>query len=557
MKIKTSRYKNLLVNIPVFIFSLNGLAVFADPVATNVSMVSGVDNYQAIPVFTVGQSLPEKSGSYTPPGTLDGIGAYLLDNKTVRVLVNHEMKYKLSYEYPLKDINGGTYQLSGARISYFDIDKSSRKIVDAGIAYNAVFDANGKQASDNSFLANSVLGLSRFCSSTLFNAKTYGLHDTIYFTGEEEGGSKSPAGGNVWALDVKNQNLWNVPALGHGAWENITLLDTGNPSQVAVLLADDTAPFDVDDDGEKEFAPLYLYIGTKNNKGDFLSRNGLRSGKLYVWVAVTGEHSSNDFHGSGTISGKWVAIDNTRIPESASATGITGYDKYGYPTQRTLWSRAKLLGAFGFSRPEDIATNPADGSEAVLASTGVSSFAHDSFGTIYRIKTDFKDITSTLTILYNGDVDPVRALRSPDNLDWADDGYIYIQEDMAVAKTRAGEYLFGTNATNRNEAGIVQLDPNSGKVKRIANINRNIVLDASIDKPENAIDYVAHQTGRWESSGILDVSKLFDQTPGTLFLLDVQAHGIVNQPSPSRITNDDLVEGGQLLFLIRGQKGSE
>ena len=65
-------------------------------------------------------------------------------------------------------------------------------------------------------------------------------------------------------------------------------------------------------------------------------------------------------------------------------------------------------------------------------------------------------------------------------------------------------------------------------------------------------DTDAGAAGEWESSGILDVSTLFGEEPGTLFVFDVQAHGIEDQTDvnpDSRINDDDLVEGGQLLFL--------
>ena len=47
---------------------------------------------------------------------------------------------------------------------------------------------------------------------------------------------------------------------------------------------------------------------------------------------------------------------------------------------------------------------------------------------------------------------------------------------------------------------------------------------------------------------------LFGEAGGTLFLFDVQAHGIEDQENfnaDSRINDGDLVEGGQLLFLER------
>ncbi|MGI9645889.1 MAG: hypothetical protein ACR2O6_11335, partial [Ilumatobacteraceae bacterium] len=62
----------------------------------------------------------------------------------------------------------------------------------------------------------------------------------------------------------------------------------------------------------------------------------------------------------------------------------------------------------------------------------------------------------------------------------------------------------------------------------------------------------------WESSGIVDVSTLFGEKKGTLFLFDVEAHGIEDQDDfngGSRITDGDLSEGGQLMFLEKDGSG--
>jgi secreted PhoX family phosphatase len=542
-------------------------------------------------IFTVGEDLPGAEGTYTPPGILDGLGAYELDSNTVRVFANHELTNTVGYAYEVSDGQGGSFSLTGARVSYFDINKATFEIEESGLAYNLIYDANGEIATDNSFLANIDIdgdgiddignGLSRFCSSTLIEAQQFGegngLADTIYFTGEEDGGAFNPVSGAEWALDVETGEFWQVPAMGRGAWENITEVDTGTTTHVAFILADDTSPFDADGDEEDEAAPLFLYVGEKNSEGNFLERNGLADGKLYVWVSDTGETLPSQFNTSGTLNGSWVEIDNSPQPENASEDGSTGFDEYGYPTQRILWTRAEALGAFGFSRPEDVATNPENGSEIVLASTGVDTYdidpatgnGADTFGTVYSINTAFdttaNPTATALTILYDGDADPTRALRSPDNLDWADDGFIYVQEDKAEDDTASGdEVLFGEEAANPNEAGIVQLDPTTGEVTRVANMDRSVVVDPSIDDPFAAVDVDADEAGfpngEWESSGILDVSTLFGQEPGSLLIFDVQAHGLADQTEfnpESRINDDDLVEGGQLIFLSQAVEGSD
>jgi hypothetical protein len=561
------------------------------------SMAKGENGYEvSAPLLTIGETIDD----YTPVGILDGLGAMELNGDTVRVFANHELLHFRGNEYT---VNNGNLTMTGARVSFFDIDKDTREIVDAGLAYHTVYDAFGNVPTNTNFLGG-LDGFSRFCSSILVEANQFakgsgngngekngrarGLQNPIYFTGEEDGGFFNPVGGAEWALDVATGELWQVPAMGRGAWENITQIDTGNNKTVAFILADDSSPFDFDGDNEKEVAPLFLYVGTKDKKGDFLGRNGLRDGKLYVWVSDTGETLPSQFNTTGELDGSWVEIDNERRPElaqpdrKASDFDRTGYDENGYPTQGNLWLQAKKLGAFGFSRPEDVATNPDKPNAAVLASTGVDNFdidpmtdnGVDTFGTMYVIETDFDTMTAELEIIYDGDADPSRSLRSPDNLDWGDDGYIYIQEDKAEDVTASGdEFLFGTRqevddvltdcdpnglsgplcAQNGAEAGIVLMDEETGAVLRIASIDRSVVLDASIDDPTDAVDNDAGIAGEWESSGIVDVSTLFDEEPGTLFLFDVQAHGIDDQedvnPS-SRISDGDLVEGGQLLFLM-------
>ena len=535
------------------------------------SMASGQNGYVVSnPLLTIGETLkgttgalnPSTAGDYVPVGVLDGMGAYELDPGTVRVLANHELLNFRGNAYELSDGLGGTFTMTGARVSYFDIDKITREIVDAGIAYNRVYNANGDVVSDTSFLPDGFNGgFSRLCSSQLVEAGTYGLVDTIYFTGEEDGGSFNPVGGAEWALDVANGDIWQLPYFGRGAWENVTPIDTGTPDLVAFLLADDSSPFDFDSDGVDEAAPLFAYVGVKQPGGNFLERNGLTGGFLLAFVADNGETSPLEFRTSGFLNGRFLLLNNTPIPFLASEDGSTGYDEYGFPTQANLWIQAETLGAFGFSRPEDLATNPADGTQAVLASTGVDTYAvdpisgngADTFGTTYVIDVNPKSGRATVIIVYDGDADPARTLRSPDNLEWADDGFFYIQEDEAEEDTLTGEPLFGPGAANPFEAGIVRVSTGA-QTLRVAEIDRSVVLDGSLADPSDAVDVDAGAAGEWESSGIIDVSELFGEQPGSLFLFNVQAHGIEDQDQfnpESRIVDSDLVEGGQLLFLIK------
>ena len=111
------------------------------------------------------------------------------------------------------------------------------------------------------------------------------------------------------------------------------------------------------------------------------------------------------------------------------------YDDLGYATQSKQDALVTALGAFQFSRPEDVSTSPSDSTLALMASTGRSSaFPSDAWGTVYAVDIDFTDLSADLQIIYDGDdagggayPAPDFGLRSPDNVDWADDGPVLHQ----------------------------------------------------------------------------------------------------------------------------------
>ena len=211
--------------------------------------------------------------------------------------------------------------------------------------------------------------------------------------------------------------------------------------------------------------------------------------------------------------------------------------------------------------PKTCRPTPPTARRSSSASTGVQGYdvdpetgnGNDTFGTTYTVKTDFSDIdnpTASVSILDDGDDDPTRALRSPDNLDWADDSLIYVQEDEAEEQSLSGEPLFGEDAANPNEAGIVKIDPETGELTRVATIDRSAILDPTTSGMP--VDTDAGNPSEWESSGILDVSSLFGAEPGSLFLGDISGprHRRPDRVNAdSRINDGDLVEGGQLFIL--------
>ncbi|MFN0213840.1 MAG: T9SS type A sorting domain-containing protein, partial [Saprospiraceae bacterium] len=307
-----------------------------------------------------------------------------------------------------------------------------------------------------------------------------------------------------------------------------TLIESGNPNKVAIVIGDDRAG-----------APLLLYIGDKNfvNNGSFLDRNGLSHGKLYVWASDNGDLSVQQFNGTGNSrTGKFKEI----AYYNPALAGTPGYDALGFANQATQDILGDALGAFSFSRPEDLATNPANGKQVVLASTGRDpDFPADKWGTTYIIDFNLSDLanpSAKLNILYAGDdagagqfAGPDFGMRSPDNLDWSENGLIYIQEDRSYS---------GFGLTSGQEASVWEVNPASGQLTRIAQIDRTAVPAGQVDNAPNDI-------GNWESSGIVDISNLVGATDEVVFLAVSQAHSV----NGGSITANTLVEGGQLLLV--------
>lgn len=519
-----------------------GFDTQAAPMITGDS-VNTDNGWSVDPILTVGevdsggQSVNATNLGYEVPGILDGIGAFKLNRDTVRVLVNHEYGDTVGPAYQLA--NG--LELKGARISYVDINRDNRMVVAAGLAFDTIFGRAGTIVDSADDL--DYAGLNRFCSGSFYVPGQFGrgrgFADPIYLTNEEQSSAFGGPGGSFWALDPEENTLYALPDLGRGSWENAALLDTGRRDTIALLLGDDhgasAATF-----SENPSPPLFLYVGKKKPSGNFPERNGLVGGQLYVWKTDSGAtNPSQGFKGTGDVEGGYW------VPLNVNKGSGPGYTADGYAIDATLRKGAAALAAFQFSRPEDLSTNPKDGSQAVFASTGRGGILDNSdlWGDTYLVDIDFDfdhgvfdpaGSETKLTILYDGD-DPDKmqaGLRSPDNLDWADDGRIYVQEDDSAPSPGFATF----------EASVWRLNPRKpGAAERILEIDRSAV-------PAGQTDSNAADVGNWESSGILDVTSLFKTKRGErLLILDIQAHSLTG----GLLASAGLVEGGQLLFASK------
>lgn len=516
-----------------------GLFAAATPAGEVTGMLRATGNggFHVTSLFTVGESI----GGYQPPGVLDGTAAFRQSNGAVRVIFNHELDSDEGY--PFRLANG--LELTGSRLSYLDIDRVTRRIVGAGPVISRMVDRSGHEVTSATQInergaAGGRRGLEALCSAAGYARGEFGFVDDIVLTHEEVSAREGhPHGGSVWALEVATGMLYALPQIGRGSWENSTALampDADRPDgHIALLLGDDV---------EFGRAPLYLWIGRRRPMGNFVERNGLADGALSVWVADNNVRSPADWAGSGTTQhGRFVQLP----VRDATAAGRSGYDVRGYLDDTTLRKQAESLGAFMFSRPEDLHTNPVNPRQAVFASTGHGLISPaDDWGDIYLADVEFAPqprggwhATAKLALLYDSDETGDAGIRSPDNLVWARDGRIYVQEDKAVKRA-----IFG--GSSGREASIWQLDPAQPRRSlRIAEIDRTAV-------PAGATDAGRSEIGKWESSGVLDLSELLGQPGETVLLTTVQAHGVEDGPIGGA---SHLVEAGQLLLLTRPGAG--
>ena len=421
----------------------------------NPGAINGENGWRSFELVTANDSLADfvlgqnyVPGSNSASGTFawnssihnhwDGLGAFKLDADTMRVYVNHEGTDDATISAVDIDITN----LQSWALDFPDATPwpgpghVATRIGNAFSAVNLEVGGSGRNLSS--------VPLSRLCSGNVWQADTFGIGrgfaDELFLTGEEDL-TTTNNGGSIWVMDTATDVLYEAPdvAPAGGRWENACIIDTGNTQQIALLLSSD---------GGTE--QLYLYIGTKDPTpgANFLARNGLAGGQIFLFNP-TG--SATEFPSSGSLFGTFSTNTSQPLVED------------------------KL---------EDVHVNPNNPTQAVVADQTDGVFQLDfnlqfnSSGQLQPAKSTF--LFTMLNSSNNGD-----GLGRPDNVDWSQDGFIYINEDG-----------------DGND--VWQLDPATGQIVRIA------------DGLET------------ETSGIVDISDLVGFSAGSIFLTNSYDGNSVN-----------------------------
>ena len=501
------------------------------------------DGFSSSPLLTVS----EVYDGYTPVGLASGIGLYEGATRAI-VYTSHALRPNDGYPYQLA--NGTT--LEGSRVSRFLISRQSRGIEEAGLAYDTVYDRARTLVDDPrqiSETGSSINGFERFTTALPLRTED-GFRNSLVLVGERKtvGG-----GGTWWALSPTERTLFAVPELGRGAWTGAAALAPVGAGFVALLLADDATG-----------SPLYLWLGQHCywracNRAD---RAGLRIGQLYAFVPNNGEVTPADFN--GTVNGLGAQMPGTFQPVTtfrADRAGQNGWDDLGYRDAGGIRNQAVGLGAFRFTRPQALSTNPAARTQVAFSSAGDGvPGSDDQWGDVYRVTVNLSAMApgwptwgfvggelvlpasfpGTVRLLHDADSleDPDTGIRNPDNLAWGEDGNIYVQE------VKVGDD-FGLS-TGR-ETSVMELRPTDFQFFQVAEIDRT-----AIHPRRNVTDTNAGELGAWVSTGIVDVSAFFDLWPGEQpFMLNTQAVGTQGGDLGFPNSSSSLGAGGQTIIFSR------
>jgi hypothetical protein len=460
-------------------------------------VVRSVPGVVTTSILTVGDRAPN---GYRLVGLPDGLGAFDNGDGTFTLLVNHELGPQAG---AVRD-----HGSAGAFVSRWTVDSETLEVLDGEDLIQRLLRpaaAGGWEPAPGA--------VSRLCSADLPPAGTFfdaasgaGTEQRLFLDGEENieaNGTDFFGRGLAHVVDGPDAGTsYVLPAFGHQEWENLVTQPRTGPQTVVVATNDDNA------------GQVFVYVGAKRTAGNDVERAGLTGGRLYG-VQIEGLYGSAREDDSTVVGPEGRAFKLVPMPDVSTLR----------PGQIDSAAQARNISRMG--RPEDAVWETA-GDGLYFASTGVNNPGFDppqpSFTRISRVWhlqfNDPSDVTAggvARIALAGPDYDPLtseapQGPRMMDNLTLTDRGQVLIQED-----TGNQPYV----------SGIWQLDPASGKARRVATLDPDRFLPGE----------PGFLTQSEESSGIIPAPFLGRGK----YLITAQAHYTHQDP--------ELVQGGQLLVL--------
>ena len=479
---------------------LAGLAVLPAQAVETAYLTPVAAGVEFTPIINVG----EAAGRYQLVGLPDGLGAFDNRDGSFTVVVNHEVR-------PDKGIVRDHGSM-GAFVSRWVINKADLRVLYGMDLVNQPDSMFTWNTSSASWVAGTTT-LGRLCSADLalpgaFKYGPLGYDGRIFLNGEE---NSDEGRAFAWiATGSEAGRAYELPSLGKFNWENAV----ANPRS-----QEKTIVMGQDDDGTAD-SGLYVYVGTKQATGNAVERAGLHGGSLYGVKVGRGTEpqveDANTAFGAGKT--RWV-FSMVNLGDVSASSGAQ------------IEADSLAAGASMFRRVEDGAWD----TKLVRRFYFVTTADFNTKSRLWRLT--FKDIANpelggAIELLLDGG-DGVNEVKMMDNITVDLDGNVIIQEDPGNQA-----YL----------AKVWKYDPVSGSLTQLAQHDSDRFGDAS---EGTAADY---QTTDEESSGVIDVTKLFYNVDGydvannRYFLLVTQAHAAINPAwTPEEVT--EMVEGGQLMLM--------
>ena len=464
-------------------------------------------------------------GSWVVPGIPDGMGAYTQGGK-LQILMNHEISQAAA---PSVSRAAGD-ALGGSTITRFTVDPVTGKVLEAKehlndvIWYDYALGLHAAAPSAPAFAPASTVdhsrALNRFCSAGLAAAgvlsyksgkTTIGYTGNVFLTGEEAGNES-----RAFAANEAGQ-LVQLPRLGLASWESFQVANT--KTATTVVLGGE--------DGSDITSQLWMYVGTKNNKGLWFEKAGLNNGKNYV-LGINGIKTDTAFRASYS--------KNVSVPVS--------FNEINWRNSGTLQNEFAQTWGVGFSRVEDGAFDPKNpnvyyfvttqsnkDAKATAPNPATPTVSRDG-GALWKLT--FKDVKkplagATLTMLLDGSEAPY--LSKPDNIEVDDLGNVLIQEDP------------GNNA---QRARLVAYNTKTAQLATVLQFKQQY-----FEKGQ-----AAFMTEDEESSGVTDVTKFFRKSASDksrYYILNAQIHATpaISRPDIADAATSlaSIIEGGQLYVL--------
>jgi len=454
--------------------------------------LSGV---RTIPILTTGDTIR----GYRMVGIPDGLGAFNSDFHNFTLIMNHE----------LLAANGiaRAHGSKGAFVSRWKIDRRTLEVVkgeDFTPSPEKVF--LWDPATEKYVPGTTVW--ERHWSGDLPRPGAFwhlgkGTPERIYMNGEEV------SQGRAWARIATGPHAgeaWQLPRLGRMSYENAVANPHPQPKTV-VMLTDDG---NLSTAGTASAFPseVYVYVGTKTNRGSIIDRAGLTNGALYgLKITVGGQpvpEESNDF-GLGTAASGFVGSGRFSLHNFGDVSSLDAL---------ALEQASIAAGVTRFQRPEDGAWDPRRRNRDNFYFVTTASLTlncrlwHLQFDDVER-----PELGGTIEMLLKG----TEGHGMLDNVTIDRLGRIVMDEDPG-------------NAARVSKVWAYQIS--TGEFVEVAHHNPKFFDPAQTGTP----DFITQDE---ETSGIIDAAHIFG--PGW-FLLDVQAHKMS--------TDTELVEGGQLLAMF-------